>query len=60
VLGARWSEIDLEAKVWTVPATRIKAGREHRVPLSQPALAIVVAMRARRATQGSLKKGLTS
>src|SRR5262245_46038817 len=41
VLGARWSEIDLEAKVWTVPATRIKAGREHRVPLSSRALAII-------------------
>jgi integrase len=46
VLGARWSEIDLEAKVWTVPATRIKAGQEHRVPLSPRAVAIVEAMRA--------------
>jgi integrase len=44
-LGARWSEIDTEAKVWTVPATRIKAGREHRVPLSPRGLAIVEAMR---------------
>ena len=34
VLGARWAEIDLEAKVWTVPASRMKGGREHRVPLS--------------------------
>jgi integrase len=33
-LGARWDEIDLERKVWTVPAHRMKAGREHRVPLS--------------------------
>src|SRR5690606_20981588 len=33
-LGARWDEIDLEAKVWTVPAVRMKAGREHRVPLT--------------------------
>jgi integrase len=41
VLGARWNEIDLEAKVWTVPATRMKAGREHRVPLSTRALAIL-------------------
>jgi integrase len=48
VLGARWSEIDLEAKVWTVPATRIKAGREHRVPLSAPALAIIEAMQTAR------------
>ena len=37
-LGATWSEIDLTAKVWTVPAARMKSGREHRVPL--PAAAI--------------------
>jgi integrase len=34
VLGARWSEIDLDKKIWTVPPNRMKAGREHRVPLS--------------------------
>jgi integrase len=44
VLGARWSEFDLEAKVWTVPAARMKAGREHRVPLSDRAVAIMEAM----------------
>lgn len=38
VLGARWDEIDLEAKVWTVPAVRMKAGREHRVPLTDRAV----------------------
>ena len=41
VLGARWDEIDLPEKVWTVPATRMKAGREHRVPLSDRAMAIL-------------------
>jgi integrase len=41
VYGARWSEIDMAAKVWTVPAGRMKAGREHRVPLSDRALAIL-------------------
>lgn len=41
VRGARWSEIDREAKVWTVPAGRMKAGREHRVPLSDAALALL-------------------
>jgi integrase len=41
VLGARWNEIDLEAKVWTVPAARMKAGRDHRVPLPGRALAIL-------------------
>ena len=44
VLGARWPEIDLEAKVWTVPAARMKAAREHRVPLSPRAVAIIAAM----------------
>ena len=41
VLGARWSEIDAEAKVWTIPAERMKAGREHRVPLSIRALELL-------------------
>jgi integrase len=36
--GARYSEIDRKAKVWTIPANRMKAEREHRVPLSQAAL----------------------
>ena len=38
VVEARWSEFDLEAGLWTVPADRMKAKREHRVPLSQRAL----------------------
>ena len=41
VLGARWAEMDMAAKVWTVPAARMKAGREHRVPLSGRGLAIL-------------------
>jgi integrase len=41
VLGARWSEIDLEARVWTIPANRMKAGREHRVPLSARVMALL-------------------
>src|SRR3546814_12027236 len=44
VLGARWPEIDLDKAVWTVPARRMKAGREHRVPLSPPATALVSAL----------------
>jgi integrase len=51
VLGAKWSEIDLESKVWTVPATRIKAGREHRVPLSPRALAIIEEMQPVRVSE---------
>jgi integrase len=46
VLGARWDEIDLENKIWMVPATRMKAGREHRVPMSSAALAIVKRLKA--------------
>ena len=42
--GATWSEIDLKAKVWTIPADRMKAGREHRVPLSQAALDLLEAL----------------
>ncbi len=38
VRGACWSEIDMDARVWTIPATRMKAGREHRVPLSSDAV----------------------
>jgi integrase len=34
VMGAKWGEFNLEARVWTIPAIRMKAGREHRVPLS--------------------------
>jgi integrase len=41
VLGARWSEIDLDAKVWMVPPERTKAAREHRVPLSDAGLVIL-------------------
>ena len=36
-MGARWEEFDLERGVWTVPKERMKAGREHRVPLSDRA-----------------------
>jgi integrase len=34
VLEAKWNEIDLEQAAWTIPADRMKAGREHRVPLA--------------------------
>ena len=44
VLGARWDEFDLDRAVWTVPAERMKASREHRVPLSRRALNIVAAL----------------
>ena len=39
--AARWAEIDLKAALWTIPAARMKARKEHRVPLSAPAVAIL-------------------
>jgi integrase len=47
-LGARWSEIDLDAKVWTVPAARMKAARAHRIPLSVRATEILKKLGAAR------------
>jgi integrase len=41
ILGARWSEISWQEKVWTIPAERMKAGREHRIPLSSRAVTIL-------------------
>lgn len=41
VLGATWGEFDLQNKVWTIPAARMKAAREHRVPLSERSLEIL-------------------
>ena len=48
VFGALWEEFDLEARVWTVPAHRMKAGREHRVPLSGRAVEILKEMEQKR------------
>ena len=42
--GATWKEIDMEAGTWTIPGDRMKAGREHRVPLTEAALAILRAL----------------
>ncbi|PZU77496.1 MAG: integrase [Sphingomonas sp.] len=44
VRGARWSEVDMETAVWTVPPDRMKAGKQHLVPLSKPALVILKRM----------------
>jgi integrase len=44
VLGATWDEIDLEARTWTIPGSRMKRDREHRVPLSDDAVAIIERM----------------
>jgi integrase len=50
VLGATWDEIDFENKVWTIPAERMKGGKEHRVPLTAPALAILKDLKKNRDT----------
>ena len=52
VLGAKWDEIDLDKAIWTIPASRMKAGKEHRVPLSARAVEIL------KATQGLRKEWL--
>lgn len=44
VLGARWGEIDLDARTWIIPGERMKAGSEHRVPLTDRAVEILNAM----------------
>lgn len=41
ILGMRWDEVDLEKKLWSLPPERMKAGREHRVPLSGRAISIL-------------------
>jgi integrase len=43
-LTAKWSEVDLQAKTWTLPASKMKGGREHRVPLSPAAVALLEAL----------------
>ena len=48
--GATWAEIDLDARTWTIPGDRMKAGAEHRVPLSDQALDVL-----RQARQGQLR-----
>ena len=48
IRGAKWHEIDLTTNVWTVPAERMKAGREHRVPLSSHAVAILMSIQSNR------------
>jgi integrase len=50
VLGARWDEIDFQHQVWTIPGERMKAGKEHRVPLNEPALEILRSLHAVRSS----------
>ncbi len=45
-LGARWSEIDMDSRTWTIPAERMSYGREHSVPLSDRAVEILIEAKA--------------
>lgn len=47
VLLAEWREFDLEARIWTIPATRMKAGKEHRVPLVPAVVAVLESLPTR-------------
>jgi integrase len=58
VIGARWSEIDLNARVWIIPAERMKAAQAHRVPLSEAALEIIEKMAAHRRSDDYLFPGI--
>ena len=51
VTGARWGEFNIGEVSWTVPAERVKSGREYRVPLSPPSLAVINAMQTVRTTE---------
>jgi integrase len=53
VVGATWQEIDRQAALWTVPAARMKVGREHRVPLSDAAMAVLEAAAPLRGNEGA-------
>ena len=57
VLGAKWAEIDETEKVWAIPAARMKARKEHRVPLSAPALAVLAKMAKRVSSDGFIFPG---
>jgi integrase len=52
VIGGKWDEVDLDKAIWTIPANRMKAGKEHRVPLSPRAMEIL------KSTQGLRKEWL--
>jgi len=56
--GARWTEVDLDKGVWTIPANRMKSGRPHRVPLSKRALAILDEMAELNDGTGLIFRGL--
>jgi len=57
VRGATWSEVDLKAALWAIPASRMKSGREHRVPLSKPAVNLLRSLSADRRSEDHVFPG---
>ena len=57
VRGARWQEIDLSTKVWIIPADRMKASKEHRVPLCDRAVEILNSIKSNRNPDGYVFPG---
>lgn len=57
VLNAKWSEIDLDAKVWTIPKERMKSFKEHRVPLSDAVIAMLTAIKGESTGNGYIFPG---
>jgi len=55
---ARWNEIDFDNRVWAIPPARMKSGREHRIPLSDAAMAVIEAMRDLRQSSDYVFPGL--
>jgi integrase len=56
-IGAEWGEIDFDAKEWVVPGSRMKMGKEHRVPLAAPVLSILRARHAATSATGLVFPG---
>jgi integrase len=44
VIGATWDEIDFDSKTWTIPAGRMKGGKEHKIPLAEPVIELLRAL----------------
>jgi integrase len=59
VLGARWDEIDIKTRTWTIPASRMKMRQAHAVPLSDAALDVLALARSEFGNEGHVFKGMS-
>ena len=57
IIGAKWGEIDIKQATWTIPSERMKAGREHRVPLSSRTIEIIESIKSNRNPDEHVFKG---